>query len=107
MIRVDPASCAMWKYCLMALLMAAPAAAQVKPAPKAAPKAATAARSDPCAPIGRTSDGKLVYGMACETLPASPPPPPQAELREAPPVAAEPESETRRSGIFGWSYDRR
>jgi hypothetical protein len=32
---------------------------------------------------------------------------PQAELKEAPPPAAEPEPEARRSGIFGWSYDRR
>jgi len=68
---------------------------------------ATSARPDPCAPIGRTAEGKLVYSMKCENLPAPPPPPPQAELKEAPPPAAEPEPEARRSGIFGWSYDRR
>jgi hypothetical protein len=46
--------------------------------------------------------------MKCENLPAPPAPPPQAELKEAPPpAAAEAEPETRRSGIFGWSYDRR
>jgi hypothetical protein len=89
----------MSRYLLVLLLMASPAMAQVKLAPKT-----PAATSDPCAPIGRTADGKLVYSMKCENLPA---PPPQAELKEAPPPAAEPEPETRRSGIFGWSYDRR
>jgi len=73
---------------------------QVKLTPKS-----TTARNDPCAPIGRTEDGKLVYSMKCENLP-TPPPPPQAEAKEAPP-SPEPESEVRRSGIFGWSYDRR
>jgi len=95
----------MSKYLLVLLLIAAPAVAQVKPAAKT-----SAAHSDPCAPIGRTADGKLVYSMKCENLPAPPPPPPQAELKEAAPTAAaaaEPEPEVRRSGIFGWSYDRR
>jgi len=91
----------MSRYLLVLVLLASPAAAQVKSAPKTAP-----GHADPCAPIGRTADGKLVYSMKCENLPA-PPPPPQAELKEAPPPAAEPEPETRRSGIFGWSYDRR
>ena len=90
----------MWKFVLVLVLVASPAVAQVK----LTPKTATSARSDPCAPIGRTADGKLVYSMKCENLPA---PPPQAELKEAPPPAAEPEPEARRSGIFGWSYDRR
>ena len=94
----------MSKYLLVLLLMASPAAAQVKLTPKA-----TAAHPDPCAPIGRTADGKLVYSMKCDNLPAPPPPPPQAELKDAVPsaAAAEPEPESRRSGIFGWSYDRR
>jgi hypothetical protein len=93
----------MSKYLLILLLVASPAAAQVKLTPKSA-----AAHPDPCAPIGRTADGKLVYSMKCENLPAPPPPPPQAELKEAPPpAAAEAEPEARRSGIFGWSYDRR
>jgi len=92
----------MSKYLLVLLLIASPALAQVKPAAKTA-----AARLDPCAPIGRTADGKLVYSMKCENLPA--PTPPQAELREAPAAAAaaEAEPEVRRGGIFGWSYDRR
>ena len=95
----------MSKYLLVLLLIAAPAAAQVKLTPKS-----SAAHPDPCAPIGRTADGKLVYSMKCENLPAPPAPPPQAELKEAPTSAApaaEAEPETRRSGIFGWSYDRR
>ena len=94
----------MSKYLLVLLLIASPAVAQVKPAPKT-----SAAHPDPCAPIGRTADGKLVYSMKCENLPAPPSPPPQAELKEAPAAAAaaEPEPEVRRSGIFGWSYDRR
>lgn len=91
----------MSKYLLVLLIIASPAAAQVKLTPKT-----SAAHADPCAPIGRTADGKLVYSMKCESLPA-PPPPPQAELKEAPAPAAEPEPEVRRSGLFGWSYDRR
>ena len=93
----------MSKYLLVLLLVASPAAAQVKLTPKS-----SAVHPDPCAPIGRTADGKLVYSMKCENLPAPPAPAPQAELKEAPPpAAAEAEPETRRSGIFGWSYDRR
>ena len=92
----------MSKYLLVLLLIASPAVAQVKPGPKT-----SAARSDPCAPIGRTADGKLVYSMKCENLPAPPLAPAQAELKEAPAPAAAPEPETQRSGIFGWSYDRR
>jgi hypothetical protein len=72
-----------------------PALAQTKLLPKSA-----VARADPCAPIGRTADGKLVYSMKCENLPV-PTPPPQAEIREAPP----PEVEKQRSGLFGWSYE--
>lgn len=92
----------MSKYLLVLLLIASPAVAQVKPAAKTSPT-----HPDPCAPIGRTADGKLVYSMKCESLPAPPPPPPQAELKEVPAQAAEPEPEVRRSGLFGWSYDRR
>ncbi|MDN3276141.1 hypothetical protein QWJ07_17895 [Frankia sp. RB7] len=94
----------MSKYLLALLLIVSPAAAQVKPAPRT-----SVAHPDPCAPIGRTADGRLVYSMKCENLPAPPLPPPQAELKEAPPpaAAAEPEPEVRRSGLFGWSYDRR
>ena len=62
-----------------------------------------AARVDNCEPIGRTAKGELVYSMKCDNMPAPPPPPPQAEVKEAPP----PEPETRRSGLFGWSFDRR
>jgi len=42
--------------------------AQTRPLAKGA-----AARVDNCAPIGRTEDGKLVYSMKCENLPAPPP----------------------------------
>jgi hypothetical protein len=88
----------MKKLVLAILLMASPAWAQTKLLPKGA-----TARVDNCAPIGRTEDGKLVYSMKCENLPAPPPPPPQAETRDVPP----PEPEVQRSGIFGWSYERK
>jgi len=88
----------MKKLLLALLLTASPAWAQTK----LTPFKGVAARADNCAPIGRTADGKLVYSMKCENLPV--PPPPQAEaVREAPP----PEPEVQRSGILGWSYDRR
>jgi hypothetical protein len=86
----------MKKLALAILLIASPAFAQTKLLPKSA-----VARADPCAPIGRTADGKLVYSMKCENLPV-PVPPPQAEIREAPPP---PEAEKQRSGLFGWSYE--
>ena len=86
----------MKKLILAILLIASPAWAQTKLVPKSA-----TARADPCAPIGRTADGKLVYSMKCENLPV-PPPPPQAEIAPPPPP---PEPEIHRSGIFGWSYE--
>jgi hypothetical protein len=84
---------------LAILLISSPAWAQTKLLPKSA-----TARVDNCAPIGRTADGTLVYSMKCENLPA-PPPSPQAEVREVP--APPPEPEIQRSGIFGWSYERK
>ena len=57
----------MSKYLLVLLLIASPAVAQVKLTPKT-----SAAHPDPCAPIGRTADGKLVYSMKCENLPVPP-----------------------------------
>jgi hypothetical protein len=80
------------------LLISSPAWAQTKLSPKG-----VAARADNCAPIGRTADGKLVYSMKCDNLPAPPVPPPQAETRDVP----APEPEVQRSGIFGWSYERK
>jgi hypothetical protein len=80
------------------LLISSPAWAQTKLSPKG-----VAARTDNCAPIGRTADGKLVYSMKCDNLPTPPAPPPQAETRDVP----APEPEVQRSGIFGWSYERK
>jgi hypothetical protein len=85
----------MKKLVFAILLIASPAWAQTKLLPKT-----VTARADPCAPIGRTADGKLVYSMKCENLPV-PPPPPQAEVTEPPP----PQAEIHRSGIFGLSYE--
>jgi hypothetical protein len=84
----------MKKLVLVLLLIASPAWAQTKLTPKV-----VTARADPCAPIGRTADGKLVYSMKCDNLPV---PPPQAEIREAP---EPPQAEVKRSGIFGLSYE--
>jgi hypothetical protein len=87
----------MKKLVFAILLVSSPAWAQAK-----LPSKGATARVDNCAPIGRTQDGKLVYSMKCENLPA-PPPPPQAETRDTPPA----EPEVQRSGIFGWSYERK
>ena len=84
---------------LLVALMASRAWAQTQSTPKSA-----TARADSCAPIGKTAKGELVYSMKCDNRPATPAPPPQAEAREAAPP---PEPEVRRSGLFGWSYDRR
>ena len=91
----------MKKLILLVLLVSAPAWSQTRLTPKETPKQ-TGRRADDCAPIGRTEDGKLVYSMKCETLPA---PLPQAVAREAPAPAAE--SEAQSGGLFGLSYDRR
>ena len=85
-------------------LMVHPAAAQTQLTPKATPKSA-AARADNCAPIGRTANGELVYSMKCNHIPA-PVAPPQARMEETAPPPPPPQQETR-SGLFGWSYDRR
>jgi hypothetical protein len=90
----------MKKLVFVILLICSPAFAQTKLPPKGA-----TARVDNCAPIGRTADGKLVYSMKCDNLPVPPSPPPQAEVREVPVPAPEPE--VQRSGIFGWSYERK
>jgi hypothetical protein len=90
----------MKKLVFLILLISSSAWAQTKLLPKGA-----AARVDNCAPIGRTEDGKLVYSMKCDNLPAPPLPPPQADVAPAP--APSPEPEVQRSGIFGWSYERK
>jgi hypothetical protein len=95
----------MRKILLVLFLTASLAEAQAQLAPKAAAKSTAARAVDVCAPIGRTAKGELVYAMKCDNLPA-PPPPAQAESREAP-VAAPPAEPEARGGIFGWSYDRR
>jgi hypothetical protein len=69
------------------LVMASPVWAQSKP---------PVSRADPCAPIGRTADGKLVYSMKCDNLPV-PPPAPKAE--NATPPAPPPEEEDK-GGLF-------
>ena len=81
-------------FLLCAILVATPAWSQTKPASKGA------ARDDVCAPIGQTARRELVYSIKCGNVPA-PLPPPQAEVQAPPPPAPE------RSGIFGWSLDRR
>ena len=57
----------MKKLVLVILLIASPAWAQTKLTPKN-----TTARVDNCAPIGRTANGKLVYSMKCDNMPAPP-----------------------------------
>ena len=94
----------MKKILLVMLMATSPAWAQTPLTPKAAPKGA-ARVVDTCAPIGKTAKGELVYSLKCDNMP-TPPPTPQADSREAAPAAA-PEPEVKRSGIFGWSYDRR
>ena len=84
---------------LLLAMIAFPAWAQAQSAPKPA-----TARADHCAPIGKTAKGELVNAMKCDNLPVSSAPPPQAEAREAAPPA---EPEDRKSGLFGWSFDRR
>lgn len=100
----------MKKILLSVLLTVTPASAQTQLMPKDAARPAAkgaTVRVDNCAPIGRTAKGELVYSMKCENVPApNPPPAPQARIEETttPPP---PQPETQRSGVFGWSFDRR
>lgn len=49
-----------------------------------------AKRGDPCAPIGKTADGKLVYSMSCDAMPVPiVPPRPAADAAPAPPPPEE------------------
>ena len=93
---------------LFLLLFAAPAWGQGQPMPIAKPPPKSAVRTDNCAPIGRTANGELVYSMKCDNIPA-PVPPPQARMEETapPPAAPPPPRDEGRTGLFGWSYDRR
>lgn len=65
---------------IVSLLLASPAWAQSKPP--------LPSRGDPCAPIGKTANGELVYSMKCEKLPA-PVTPPRAEAPAQAPVVEE------------------
>jgi hypothetical protein len=97
----------MKKLLLVLLLMATPSWAQTQLVPRDTARSATkgaAARVDNCAPIGRTAKGELVYSMKCDNVPALAPPP-QARIEET--TTPPPQPETQRSGVFGWSYDRR
>ncbi len=85
----------MKKLLLCMILVATPAWSQTKPVAKGATE-----RVDVCAPIGQTAKRELVYSIKCGNVPGQLPPP-QAQIQPPPP--AEPE----RSGIFGWSFDRR
>jgi hypothetical protein len=75
---------------IVLVLLASPAWAQSKPSH----------RADPCAPIGQTADGKLVYSMQCKNLPV--PPAPRADSAPAPAEAAtaEPVPEEDKGGLF-------
>ena len=97
----------MKKFYLVFLLLAAPAWGQGQPTPLAKPTAKGAVRVDNCAPIGRTANGELVYSMRCDNIPA-PTPLPQARLEEtAPPPPAPASRDEGRTGLFGWSFDKR
>jgi len=94
---------------ILLMLSSQPAWAQMKLTPKDVGR-----RADNCAPIGRTDDGRLVYSMKCETLPARAAPAlaPQAEVKpgSSPEAASRSDADaetTERSGLFGMSFARR
>ena len=94
----------MKKLLLIFLVTASPAWAQTQLVPPVA-SGKSSARVDPCTPIGKTAKGELVYSLKCDNLPLPPVPPPAPQAEAKPPPPAEPE--TRSSGLFGWSFDRR
>lgn len=55
--------------------------------------------ADPCAPIGKTADGKLVYSLKCDAIPVpvvTAPPPPAVQAAPPPP----PPEEEDKGGLF-------
>ena len=58
-------------FMLIFLLASSPAWAQTQQVPAPKTQKSTAARVDPCTPIGKTAKGELVYSLKCESLPAS------------------------------------
>ena len=103
-----PVSEEMMKPHLLVLLFAAatPAWGQGQLPLNAKPSVKGVARVDNCAPIGRTANGELVYSMKCDNMPV-PVPPPQAKVEEPAPPPPPSRSDEGRSGLFGWSFDRR
>lgn len=69
-------------------VLAPPAWAQGKSAAKG---------GDPCAPIGKTSDGRFVYSLACEAIPTPVPGAPRPAAEAAPPP---PPVEEDKGGLF-------
>ena len=97
----------MKKLIFVILLAATPLSFQFASAQtRLTPKTTATSQTDNCAPIGRTAKGELVYSMKCDNIPA---PPPQARMEETapPPAAAPPPQQETRTGLFGWSFDRR
>jgi hypothetical protein len=87
-IRSDIGNTMKIQVLVITLMLAAPAWAQSKPP--------VPARTDPCAPIGRTADGQLVYSMKCEKLPV-----PVAPVRaQAVAPAPAPVVEEDKGGLF-------
>jgi hypothetical protein len=77
---------------VLALMASTPAWAQSKPGGH---------HADPCAPIGQTADGKLVYSMLCKNMPAPPPAPRASAASPAETAAAvEPPPEEDKGGLF-------
>lgn len=70
--------------CLTASLTALPALAQSAP--------------DPCKPIGKTEDGRLVYSLRCNAIPAPPKPAAASAETGAPAPVVEEED---KGGLFG------
>jgi hypothetical protein len=73
---------------VVTLSLLSPAWAQSKPP--------IAVRADPCAPIGRTADGQLVYSMKCDRLPV----PVAAPRSEAANPAPAPVEDRDEGGLF-------
>lgn len=62
------------------------------------PPVAVDRRSEACKPIGRTEDGKLVYSMKCDAIPAAAP---KAAMTVPAPEAPAPVVEEDKGGLFG------
>jgi hypothetical protein len=82
---------------LLVLLGALAGFHQASAAPK---KTSSAVSADPCAPVGKTDDGKIIYPVTCDRFPTRA----EQPVRQFGPATEQTDSFVR-TGLFGLSFE--